>query len=177
IGVIGPASQLIEARLHPTGSSLAEQELRLALIPASVDYADNHKILGSGPGTFVVERVLYPINGTETPLVDDDTFTTELIEVGYPGALLLVAGLGVLGFGWWKKRRSPLYAAALGSLAAFVVCAATVDTLVRDAPLIAVWLIIGVATGVGEAGFKLERLRAVALRADEEPVAAVLAES
>lgn len=168
VGAIGPASQLIEARLHPTGSSLAEQELRLALIPASVDYANAHKPLGSGPGTFVVSTINYPINGTETPLIDDDTFTTELIEVGYPGAILFVVGMIVLGLGWWRKRSAPLYAASIGGLAAFIVCSATVDSLARDAPLLFVFLILGVATGVGEAGLKLENLRA--LKNVERPV-------
>jgi hypothetical protein len=149
VGIGGPVTQLVEARIHPTGSSLAEEDLRLALIPASVAYADSHRFLGAGPGTFTVLSIEYPINGVETVLVDDNSFTTEVVEVGYPGLFLLVLGLGVLALGWWRKRGSPLYAASLASLATFVVCSCTVDSLVRDAPLIAGWLLLGVATGSG----------------------------
>lgn len=149
-GVGGPVSQLVESRIHPSGSSLAEENLRLALIPASIDYADSHKLLGSGPGTFTIQLILYPINGIETPLVDDNTFTTELVEVGYPGAALFIIGLCVLGYAWWRRRRIPLYAAAFASLVVFVACSCTIDSLARDAPLFAGWLLLGVVTGAAD---------------------------
>ena len=169
VGLAGPASQLVEARLHPTGSALAEEELRLALVPASIDYANTHRLLGAGPGTFVVLRIIYPINGVGTLLVDDDTFTTELVEVGYPGAILFVLGLAALGLGWWRKRRTPLYSAALASLVAFVICSATVDSLARDAPLVAVWLLLGVATGAAEAQRRFDEFNASVSREDITP--------
>jgi len=150
IAVGGPVNQLVESRVHPTGSSLSEAQYRLALIPASIQYADSHGLLGSGPGTFNLERIGYPIDGVETLLVDDNTFTTELVEVGYPGAILFILALAAFAVAWWKKRRSPLYAAALASLVAFVLCSATIDSLSRDAPLVAVALLLGVATGAAE---------------------------
>jgi O-antigen ligase len=156
IGVAGPVSQLVEARLHPTGSSLAEQQLRLALIPASIDYANTHRILGSGPGTFTVLPIYYPIEGVQTPLIDDNAFTTEIVELGYPGVILFVASLAAFSYAWWRRRGSPLYAASLGAMAAFVVCSATVDSSARDAPLLGAWVLLGVATGVAEAGRQLE---------------------
>jgi hypothetical protein len=147
VGAGGAASQLIESRLHPSGSSLAEKNLRLAEVPASVDFADSHRLLGAGPGTFNLLNLGYPINGVETPLVDDNSFTTELVEVGYPWTILFAGGLSVLAIGWWRRRRMPYYAAALAGLSAWLVGAATVDPLARDAPLLAVWLLLGVATG------------------------------
>jgi hypothetical protein len=166
VGLAGPASQLVESRVHPTGSALAEQDLRLALIPASIDYANTHRLLGAGPGTFTILMVFYPINGVETLLVDDNAFTTELIEVGYPGAILFVLGLAALGLAWWRRRRAPLYSASLASLVAFVISSATVDSLARDAPLIAVWLLLGVATGAAEAQRRFDHITAEAARTE-----------
>jgi hypothetical protein len=169
VGLAGPASQLVEARLHPTGSALAEQDLRLALIPASIDYANTHKLLGAGPGTFTILTIIFPINGVETLLVDDNAFTTELIEVGYPGATLLVVGLAALGLAWWRRRRTPLYAASLASLVAFVICTATVDSLARDAPLLTVWLLLGVTSGAAEAQRRLDQVTAEASQKEIVP--------
>jgi O-antigen ligase len=160
IAVGGPVNQLVESRVHPTGSSLSEAQYRLALVPASIQYADSHSLLGSGPGTFNLDRIGYPIDGVETLLVDDNTFTTELVEVGYPGAVLFALALAAFSVAWWKRRRSPLYAAALASLVAFVLCSATIDSLARDAPLLAVAVLFGVATGAAESDPDLTQISA-----------------
>ena len=145
------AAQLVQSRVHPTGSSLAEFNLRGALVPASVQYADHHRLLGAGPGTFNLLNLEYPVAGVQTRLVDDNALTTELVETGYPGLVLLVLGLLGLALGWWRQRRNAYFAAALAGLAAWVVGAATVDPLARDAPLLAVFLMLGLATGMGGA--------------------------
>ena len=82
-------------------------------------------------------------------MVDDDSYTSRLIEGGYPGLILFVAGLGVLVGSLWRRRRLPFQPAVLAGLCAWLVAIATVDALVDDAALIATWLLLGVGAGIG----------------------------
>lgn len=158
LGAGGSVTHLASSRLHPNGSALAEQNLRLALVPAAIGYADSHRLTGSGPGTFNQVHLVRPLGGHYTVLVDDSTFATRLIEEGYPGLVLFSVGLLALGVGFWKRRHLPYGPAVLAGFAAWVVAAVTVDALVRDAPLLATWLLLGTGAGAGMARRPAARL-------------------
>ena len=146
-GIFPPATRLIEGRIDPSGSDLAEYRLRAALVPVSVDRAVHGPFFGSGPGTFNLQNLTAVIEGKRTVLVGDSTYATLLVETGAPGLIAFLALAGAALAYFYERRHQPVAGAAFGGLVGWLFIGLAVDLLASDQALAAVWLLIGLAAG------------------------------
>jgi O-antigen ligase len=83
-----------------------------------------HPVTGVGPGN--VDLTWNATPGSSTTMHEEyvhDEYLQVLVEVGIPGLLLLVAGLGAVVMGIRRARRGVVFDATAGAVAALVVLA------------------------------------------------------
>lgn len=142
-GAIAPLNQLIENRIHPTGSSSDEYSFRLQLWPASVREADAGPVLGQGTGMFNLVEVTGTVRGQTVRLVDDNTFTSKLVETGWVGLFAMLGVLWLVALRMWHHTERWRAWAGLAALAAWFVMAMSVELLAGDQALLPAWLVLG----------------------------------
>jgi O-antigen ligase len=142
-GALPAVNQLIENRIHPTGSAADEYAFRAQLWPAAERYASHAPLLGAGPGQFNQLGITGTVRNQTVRLVDDNTFTAKLVETGYPGLLLLVVGLVLIARRMLLNRDRGRAWAGLGALLAWVVMASSVEVFAGDQVLLPCWLMLG----------------------------------
>jgi hypothetical protein len=142
-GAVSPLNQLIENRLHPTGSHADEYAFRLQLWPAAVEAASDGPLLGEGPGMFNQLGLTGTVRGTTVLLVNDNTFASKIVETGYLGTFVLCLVLALVIRRMWQHGESWRRWAGLAAVAAWCTMAMSVELLVSDQALLPTWMIIG----------------------------------
>jgi hypothetical protein len=142
-GAVPALNQLIENRIHPTGSHADEYAYRAQLWPASYRYATQGPLLGGGTGLFNQLGITGTVRNATVRLVDDNAFTAKLVETGFPGVLAFAATLVLVGRRMLRNRGTWRGWAGLGALVAWTLMAFSVDTLAGDQALLPCWLLLG----------------------------------
>jgi len=142
-GAVPAVNELIDNRLNPTGSHADEYAYRAQLWPAAFRRAADGPLLGEGPGQFNQLGITGTVRNVPVRLVDDNTFTTSLVETGYPGVLALLLALGLVARRMLANPSREHAWAGLGALAAWMVMALSVEVLAGDQALLPCWLLLG----------------------------------
>lgn len=142
-GAVPALNQLIEDRVHPTGSHADEYAYRAQLWPASIRHASNGPLLGEGTGTFNLVGITGTVRNVTVPLINDNSFTSKLVETGYPGLAAFVLSIVLVGRRMLANRDRWRAFAGLGGLVAWTLMAFSVDALAGDQALLPSWLILG----------------------------------